>query len=469
MGNFSTAVFIRNGKQMTNEEFKEKFCKSMEKRGYKRATEKNGSGYVLVFSGNSDWVTLKRKAYGSDRYAVMEDSGWFAEGLQTACVSISLVDSDFATFELYNQTKERTDFAVLGDASGYWGDEEPPRGMKKCWKPFLKEGFTWEQFQNVLTGSYTFAEDGLDEMALYLGMDMGCMGSDELSSGGDESNTIVLYFRKAARTPSLNTVFKQVFGEGLKEQGFVKIKGKQPYLVRMVGDEIIHIVTCMDEWCGDRGYKKFSIYASVATVYRGEINLMEKPKDIRIPFRDIDYFYIMSNPKNCDEAYRNQILSFRYKKDDEESLRCVMKQALGEYRKIVPPLLEQAVTLESCFEFFWKYNLAHFGVPEYDEVQQAFSPTAYEDGLLLIQMNHHDDFKEKFQKKLEKDYEAIEKGELTWSREQAWEDHEAYRLEIVTHRDRIYNNPELYKKALEELKRRKAANQEVLRGYGLEF
>lgn len=33
---------------------------------------------------------------------------------------------------------------------------------------------------------------------------------------------------------ALNTVFKQVFGEGLKEDGFVKIKGGQPYLVSLI-------------------------------------------------------------------------------------------------------------------------------------------------------------------------------------------------------------------------------------------
>lgn len=469
MGSFDTAVFIRNEKQMTKEEFTEEFCKSMEKRGYKRGTEKNGSSYVLVFSENSDWVTLKRKLYESDRNAVMEDSGWFAEGLQTACVSISLVDGDFATLELYNRIKERTDFVVLGDASGYWGDEEPPKGLKKCWEQFLKEGVTWEQFQKVLTDSHTFAEDGLDEIAPFLGMDMGCMDSDELSSSGDESNAIVFYFRKVTRLPSLNTVFKQVFGEWLKEQGFEKIKGKQPYLVRMIGNEIIHIITCMSEWCGDRGYKEFSIYVSAATVYRSEIDLTKKPEDISFLCNDLAYYYVMTNPKNYDKVYSNQIYSFKYKKDDENSLRSAMEQALEECRKIILPLLGQVVTLESCFEFFWKHDLTHFGAPEYDEVQQTFLPTVYEDGLLLIQMNHHDDFTEKFQKKLEKDYEAIEKGESTWSREQAWENNEAYRLEIVTHRDRIYNNPELYEKALAELARRKKKNQEILRGYGLKF
>ena len=46
---------------------------------------------------------------------------------------------------------------------------------------------------------------------------------------------------------TLNTVFKQVFGEGLKEDGFVKIKGRQPYLVRVIGDEMIQVIACRPE------------------------------------------------------------------------------------------------------------------------------------------------------------------------------------------------------------------------------
>lgn len=68
MGNFNTAVFIRNEKQMTKEEFTEEICKCMESRGYKRASAKSGSPYKFTFS----------------------------EHLQTSCIGIELVDSDFA-------------------------------------------------------------------------------------------------------------------------------------------------------------------------------------------------------------------------------------------------------------------------------------------------------------------------------------------------------------------------------------
>jgi hypothetical protein len=37
----------------------------------------------------------------------------------------------------------------------------------------------------------------------------------------------------------------------------------------------------------------------------------------------------------------------------------------------------------------------------------------------------------------------------------------------VTDRDEIYNNPELYAKALEELQKRKARNIEALRACGI--
>ena len=64
---------------------------------------------------------------------------------------------------------------------------------------------------------------------------------------------------------TLNTVFKKVFLEELQEEGFVKVKGRQPYLVRVVeGGEIIHILTCKTAFCRDRvygrQYKAFEIF-----------------------------------------------------------------------------------------------------------------------------------------------------------------------------------------------------------------
>lgn len=509
MGSFGTVVFIHNEKQKTKEEFTEEFCKSMEKRGYKRATEKSGSSYVLVFSENSDWVTLKRTAYEDDRAAVMEDSGWFAENMQTHCISIEIVDSDFANLSLYCQSKEVTDLAVVGDPTGYMGGNPSSvkRGTKVYWKPLLKEGSTWEQFQEVLAADHTFAEDGLDEMAPLLGMDMGSMDADGLSSNGDEPNTMVLYFssaesslkkiqpvlrrnagslsadesqpdkngkrtvilnfRKKFRKPSLSAVFKQVFGEGLKEHGFDKIKGKQPYFVRVIGDEIIHIVTCMSNWCGDRGYKEFSIWGAAGTIYRGAIDFHSSPENSTWGLQDLSTFYTKTHETDFDNEYRVKLASFMYKEDDENSLYNQMKYALEETEKIMLPILDQIEDTESSLEYFFAIGTISFSSPVYEENRGDFAPGEFDDSLLLVQMNNHDDFRNMCQKELEKDYEAIKRGISNWSREKAQQEKEEYRLRIVALRDRIYNNPELYEKALAELKRRKQANQEVLRYYNL--
>ncbi len=77
---------------------------------------------------------------------------------------------------------------------------------------------------------------------------------------------------------TLNTVFKEVFSEGLKDEGFVKIKGRQPYIVRVVNGEILHIITCRNEWCIEKECKAFVVLGGIATIYRPAINLTNTPK-----------------------------------------------------------------------------------------------------------------------------------------------------------------------------------------------
>ena len=47
---------------------------------------------------------------------------------------------------------------------------------------------------------------------------------------------------------TLNTVFKNTFAEPLKEKGYVKVKGRQPYFARVVGGEIVQVITTRSYW-----------------------------------------------------------------------------------------------------------------------------------------------------------------------------------------------------------------------------
>ena len=101
---------------------------------------------------------------------------------------------------------------------------------------------------------------------------------------------------------TLNSLFKQVFANGLREYGYIKIKGRQPYFARMIGDEIVQVITYENVWCGDaRGYKAFGISGGGATVYRETINLNRSPRQNNEWLNDLSDFYVNKDPKNFDK------------------------------------------------------------------------------------------------------------------------------------------------------------------------
>lgn len=267
---------------------------------------------------------------------------------------------------------------------------------------------------------------------------------------------------------TLNTVFKKVFGEGLKEYGFVKIKGRQPYLVRVVGDEIIHVITYGAEWCEELEYKAFCILGGVATVYRNSINLTRSCNYNMNWLNDLSEFYVKPNPINFDTKYRVRLMSFNYLPDDDESKHSAMKYAMEETKKVMLPVFNKVTSLNSAIKYFDMFHSALIFPPEYQKDRDGFCCGEFDEGLLYIKTNNHDDFIEEYQKKLAKEMEAIEKGESLWSSDKIRGILEEGRLEKVLKRDEIYNNPEIYAKALVELEQRKATNIESLRSYGLE-
>lgn len=273
---------------------------------------------------------------------------------------------------------------------------------------------------------------------------------------------------------TLNTVFKQVFGEGLKEHGFVKMKGRQPYLVRVVGNEMIQVIACRPKMADiPKEYKGFDVLAGMATVYRPEIDLSCSPRENQNWIQPIRYYYsefhVIDFPK--DEIWES-LCTFEYRIDDEDSLRRELERALEETKKHVIPVFHGIETLEDCIDFMRVFGAPDLDIPTYDLEKDTFVPTnsPYNEGLLYIRTNNHDDLREKFAKILAKEIKEIEVGIIDYSTcEKARKGIEKWRVRIIETRDRIYNDPVAYDRALQELERRKAVNTEVLRGYGIDI
>ena len=239
---------------------------------------------------------------------------------------MDVIDSDFAYIHLFAPNGGK-DGVTVGDASGY-GVEKPERGTQKLWEPLLAEGKTWEQFSETVAKNAVFVEDTLVEMADELKIDPDYIYADfdELMNlAGEDKNVQPFYFKSAAgKRVTLKAAFKQVYGEALKPLGFQLIKGKYPYFVRVVpGGEIIHIISYMEMWCPDHGFKRFDIIGGIATVYRYKVDLNISPDDNSNWLGSISKFYKLTTPNSeFDAEFWKKYIVFNLK--NIMSLHCMM-------------------------------------------------------------------------------------------------------------------------------------------------
>ncbi len=467
MGRFFSNIQIQNNRNENSEQFAKSFCKSMEKKGYISSTEDDSSlTYMLAFSENNKWITLCSADYESGGEDVKKDVQFLAESLKTCCISTSVVDSDFAILEMYNATSSLTDMVIVGDGSSYgFDDDTDSKEKKEAWEPYLTSGSTWGQLSKIWNGDYVFTEEALSKMAPVLGMDSQNIISDydDLSNRTD-GNIVELHFKKAdkKKTLSLDAAFKQVFGEYLEPLGFKKIKGKQPYFVRVVeGGEIIHVITYTNETTDDLKKKYFSILGGVATVYRDYIDLTKKPRDNESWLNSNLEFYRKQNPFDPTDIGRNifkKLYRFSYIVDDCESLLNEVKHSLEATEQFMLPVISEVTDIDACI----RHLLIMGGV---------MGSTESLEGFLYLKTDNYADIIEENLKRHRAIYEhnvkMKKRGYTQEELERQHQRHEEVKKREIAPIEEILTNPKLYAEYTKKLEHRKARNIEVLRSYGL--
>ncbi len=153
---------------------------------------------------------------------------------------------------------------------------------------------------------------------------------------------------------TLGTMFKKIYGEALAPYGFKKIKGKQPYFVRFVKEEILHIITYREEFSYKSNHKAFVILFGVATIYRKEIALEES---IEFSSDWLDELFIIPSKEEKFASY-NDVIPFRFEYElSEERLMCnEIKKAFELTEKFALSILNEIDSLEKCVTYFYKYK-----------------------------------------------------------------------------------------------------------------
>lgn len=445
MGRFSTTVQIKNNADRMR--FLNSFCDVMKKRGFVSCSEDEAAlSYLLAF-GEGGWVTLTSEEYKNNPQKAYDDSQKMAETLKTSAFSVEVVDSDFAILTLNNG-----DTVIVGDGSGY-GIEEPTRGERKYWESLIADGKTWEQFSETAAKNEVFVEEALAELAQILGMEpyFICADFDEVMRKTGDGNVTALYFKKTdAKKMSLNAAFVKVFGEALEPLGFKKIKSKYPYFVRVVpGGEIIHIITYMEEWCPYPGRKKFNILGGIATVYRHKIDLSLAPKVNSFWLYTIARFYSrITLESEFDNEYRLSICHFSLEENCEASILNALKYSLELTNKFILPQLNTAVDIESSLIYLSRLGQL-CGTSNFNSNLNFGGGFDYDEGLLYVKADD-EGLKSRLKKIMDGTIPSDEEG-----RQRAAEKY------------KFLNDPVIHEKVLLELERRKAANMETLKSYGL--
>ena len=470
MGRFSTTVHVKDN--VGRIEFINSFCGIMKNHGFVPCSEDEAEqSYVFAFGDG--WVTLVNKDYKDDRLKAGDDAMNMSAALKTSAFMMDVIDSDFAYMHLFAPNGGKDGVAV-GDASGY-GVEKPERGTQKLWEPLLSEGKTWEQFSETVAKNAVFVEETLVEMAEELKIDPDYIYADfnELMNlAGEDKNVQPFYFKSAAgKRVTLKAAFKRVFGEALEPLGFKLIKSKYPYFVRVVSNEIVHYVTFANETADGRGsfgvkYKCFSIYCGVSTVYNSKIDFDTDPRKLFFcGLNSVFQIYTKSHWYDLDNEYSYSIYEFYYNPTSTEDMLKVLKRALKVTEDTALPVINPAVTLEKCMDYFG--IMEHFICPTLGDSGE---------GLLCTKIFSADEFVMFCGRSCEREIERCRREldsnfNLSPKRRASLEERIKY---IMSRREEgkkksyeFFANPELKEKAPVELERRKKENVEKLRVYGL--
>lgn len=371
MGSFFTSTQIYNPNLLDREQFINFFCEEMKKNGYVTSnSDESEVSYILRFSDECKWVTLASEAYEQGNQLSQSDTGRIAKMLKTVCINTTVIDSDCATLDLYDKSGKKKDSLIMGRADDYFGDDIP-EPIESVWAPLLEKGYSWNQLLDVRNGDYVFVEEGLSEIASIIGIAKNNIAFTAEDAKENDNSTVILDFKKARpsiimsqagkeiKSPkpiTLNAAFKQIIGKALEPFGFKVIKGRHPYIVRVINNEILHIITFRTESPDySEGDKAFAIMGGIATVYRKKITLDQSPIQNYIWFNYMfDFYEALTDERDANVL--SQLFRSCYYSDKPESLISVMNTGAENLIKYVLPVMGKINDIDSSLDYMRKFK-----------------------------------------------------------------------------------------------------------------
>lgn len=273
---------------------------------------------------------------------------------------------------------------------------------------------------------------------------------------------------------SLNTAFVKIYGELLAPYGYKKIKGRRPYFVKVVGNEIVHIISYSTRPSLKWGYKGYTVVGGVATVYRPKINLDITTRD-NFNWMDSSFgFYSRTDPYGEKPNRADELYTFYYKEGDEASMQESIRKTFESTEEIMLPTFEKVTDLKTCMEYLNIYMSNLLFLHEDEEFAEKYNECSEEFlKLMLYSVDEYiDNQKQRLKRYKERKIHLMEMGKEGLTEEilaEMLKDSESRMLKRIEIFKRYKNDPEMNRRAMERIERFKQSNTERLRSYGLDI
>lgn len=233
---------------------------------------------------------------------------------------------------------------------------------------------------------------------------------------------------------TINKAFKDVYGKLLTEQGY-QYCAKLQRFVKVVNKELIYFIGFKKVPAWLKINKGFTIMAGIMSVYFSKCAKWTVGHTEDVLFK---WSFNYTGHEICKFSPTHEYgMGFEYNK--ENMIELVEKSA-EITKELILPVFAEVTDLTSYVKYAKKYSLNVLRLCD----------QFLDDSLVLILTNNHDDFMECVQKEKESEREFIK---------------QCIEESYTAPRDRVYNNPELLKAALEEAEKCKKTNLEMLAKY----
>ena len=236
-------------------------------------------------------------------------------------------------------------------------------------------------------------------------------------------------------------IMNQYYTEKLAEHGYVKVKGRYPYWAKMVGDEIVLIIAYASEMPdGTKPLEAFSLWGTVATVYRPKIDFDHSPKSQRDYMVDARRLYgnRVGDAYTGEEGKKRHI--FQCFGNNEKSVTKIAERSYKVCEEEIVTRLDEINNLTDVKEFYDTFLPRMLNIYCLRDMDTYHDHT-YCEALLLLLLYNSDEFEQiRWKKYYEYERWYIEKKEKRSIDNNGCVDHLDERKKRVVRNINIFND-----------------------------